>query len=195
MLDRTGERSLKERVYLRPFLAPSICVLEFWMFPNKKVATRCTGQITRPRNALFIQEARHVLPSEDLAYLDYGMLQCSKSVLCFSHCVKLCSQFHDRCCLPHSPLLSVEPLYSRHHWSNQFVHYIHVKWGVPNSGASGIFLVGVVLRIQAVEHTMWLHSRLGNHCSHNVAGRCVWLKHSVHLCITSLDPRLPLQKG
>ena len=43
----------------------------------------------------------------------------------------------------------MEPLYSRHHWEPTFCP---LQRGVPNSGGSSVFPVGVVLRNQAVEH-------------------------------------------
>jgi len=49
---------------------------------------------------------------------------------------------------------TVDHLYSGLHWEPTFVPYSEV------SGASGIFLVGVVLRNQAVEHSMATFSEL-----------------------------------
>ena len=43
----------------------------------------------------------------------------------------------------------MEPLYNGHHWDPTFCP---LQRGVPNSGASGIFPVGVVLRNLAIEY-------------------------------------------
>ena len=52
---------------------------------------------------------------------------------------------------------TMEPLYNGHHWDPTFCPVLR---GVPNSGASGIFLVGVVLRNPAVEYNMAAFSEL-----------------------------------
>ena len=39
-------------------------------------------------------------------------------------------------------------------------HFVHYSGCVPNSGASGIFPVGVVLRIRAVEYNVFAFSEL-----------------------------------
>ena len=45
----------------------------------------------------------------------------------------------------------MEPLYNGHHWGTTFCPLLR---GVPNSGASGILPVGVVLRNSAVEYNV-----------------------------------------
>ena len=52
---------------------------------------------------------------------------------------------------------TVEPLYNGHHWEPTFCPLIR---GVPNSGASGIFPVGVLPCKWAVEHGMAAFSEL-----------------------------------
>ena len=46
---------------------------------------------------------------------------------------------------------TVEPLYNGHHWKRTFCP---LQRGVPYSGASGIFLIGVVTCNQAVKHNV-----------------------------------------
>ena len=51
----------------------------------------------------------------------------------------------------------MEPLHNGNHWDPTF----YPLWrGVPNSGASGIFLVGVVLRNPAVEYNVAAFSEI-----------------------------------
>ena len=45
----------------------------------------------------------------------------------------------------------VEPLNNGHHWEPTICP---LQRGVPNSGASGIFPVGILLRNRAVEHNV-----------------------------------------
>ena len=52
---------------------------------------------------------------------------------------------------------TVEPLYNGHHWDPTFCP---LQRGVPNSGASVIFPVGVVLRNPAVEYNVAAFSEL-----------------------------------
>ena len=59
---------------------------------------------------------------------------------------------------PQPPPLSLEPLYNGHHWEPSFCP---LQRGVPNSGASGIFPVGVV----CVIGTMWLRFRAFRCCT------------------------------
>ena len=58
-----------------------------------------------------------------------------------------------------SMTVTVKPLYSGHHWDEQFCPLYR---GVPNSAASGVFLVGMVLRNRAVvnEHNVATFSEL-----------------------------------
>ena len=51
----------------------------------------------------------------------------------------------------------MEPLYNGHLWGPTFCPFYR---GVPNLGASGIFLVGVVLRNPAVEYNVAAFSEL-----------------------------------
>ena len=53
-------------------------------------------------------------------------------------------------------ICTVEPLYSGHYWNQHFVP----KRGVPNSGAFGMFTVGVVLHNRDVKHNMATFSEL-----------------------------------
>ena len=57
---------------------------------------------------------------------------------------KCCAHCQQLCCTAKT---TVEPLYNRHHWEPKFCSY--------NSGASGIFPVGVVCII-GLSSTMWL---------------------------------------
>ena len=50
-------------------------------------------------------------------------------------------------------ICTVEPLYSGHYWNQHFVP----KRGVPNSGAFGIFTVGVLYCTIGMLSTTWLH--------------------------------------
>ena len=59
--------------------------------------------------------------------------------------------------LHNEPQSTVEPLYNGHLWGSTFRP---LKRGVPNSGASGIFPVGVVLRNPAVEYNVAAFSEL-----------------------------------
>ena len=54
-------------------------------------------------------------------------------------------------------IYTVEPLYNGHHWDPTFCL---LQRGVPNSGASDIFPVGVVLRNSAVECNVAVISEL-----------------------------------
>ena len=60
-------------------------------------------------------------------------------------------------------LYTVEPLYNEHLWDPMFCQLYR---GVPNSGASGIFPVGMVLHNPVVEYNM---AALSEQCT--LAGR------------------------
>ena len=54
-MDGRREGPLIKRAYLRPFLAVSVCVLEFWTFAKRKVPAHCIGQRTHTWMRSFLQ--------------------------------------------------------------------------------------------------------------------------------------------